>query len=1002
MLWRYAWVHHPIFLLKIHSDLFRFIQLSEKESFDEMAHKMHETYEGQADKIFVPKIGMICAVHDIELGWSRGCITNVETNGDCSVRLVDAGFEITKAWSDLRYLNDEFLQLNEGVVICKLSGIAPIIGIQFSQKCIEEFRNMVTHYANIHVHRIHGTMHEVTMTIFLDNVQLHVNSLLVEKGYALSTGFESLTLLNKSENVSKWLRELPGEKPIVFNEPSKEVIRFKKYIDPSHFYIQFEERNGELLQIQKQMQMHINHLQFSGQLGKHHDWKSGDMCSVRAALENKPTQWYRGLILEIGTLARVEYNIFLVDEAEYLNAVQHVDMAPLDDSLTSRTYAAVRCHLAMVGPTDGIRWSKSAIDAFLDCTKRFQTIAASMFEDSESKGIIVYGQRIINGHALSSAQVDWVNINDYLIDEGLMAATNDDMSVSDSHTSINTEHIIGLEYNSKCADALIRRNRKDSEEGSSVLDVDDEVVHGLGAWKPYVPIKESVLNVYVTYVDKELKFYLHNYSQKEVIMHISARINKKLQEIKIDRFKNWRIGQPCLAMFTDHKYYRAEVCRIDKKKQCCQVQFIDYGYLQTVHFDAMKNVTMFVDTPKQASCCYFRNLQPKTENKLWPFGVIDHCLEVTSNQLCSVRIDPGYWQNINVSGPIPFDISARDVGDLRRYLIVRGLAENIVTRRIQPELSIKMKVLPKQAESVSALPKTLEIDSMIDFEDFRRAFEQQEASDPNRRVGCNDYEKERRFDFFGDPIDSRNSGKRLTSGSECLFTKNDIKQKKVYGSFAYEKATDKVYDMILTKFNKSILNDRTETFYSDICKISSATNLIVAPHMHKHDESYNNMIDKIQEHIESVGQLVNVNVGMPCLAYSEEYKKWYRALVLDFDSKSCRIVFVDYMDELQLKYQDVRQCPEEYMDLSLRVIQVKLHAVQRNSRMRTKDIITRIKDILKDQLVVYVHVIKNGKTPEVAIFREAGVRELIYEPMFAERYFRKVEHARAPIEQLSP
>lgn len=945
--------------------------------------------ENTKNKIYVPTKSMICAVQH-ENNWQRGRIDSVSPDRKCNVWLMDCGFSVTEDWSKLRYLDDEFVSLNEGVIICMLSSIAPKCGNEFTAECNDYLSSAHHETVLIHVDYVRATMHEVTLNMnTADNTWLHLNSHLVENGLAISTGIKSIRPENRNERISEWLQmDIIQDKPVAFNEITKQDVIIKKYISPDEFYIQFVERKEALKQLQDQLQVYASKMHATGELGKYREWKNGEKCMVRAALYGKPIQWFRGCVVNTFKFATFAYTVNLVDEGETLYSVQFEDMAQLDGVLADQTYGAIKCHLSMVGPSAGIQYTQTATDAFHACLQRFNALAALMIEGNESKGVIIYGQRITEGDALMPSQHDWVNINDHLVSTGLMQPTNDDLSRSESQKSI--EHVIGPEYNIKRRAALVRDHNQPAQGDLSSIDADDEISYGLKAWKPNVPVKREVMNVYITFVDNKLNFYGHHAEQKEQIDHMTKKINKHIEQLSAERYDGWQKHQPCLAKYQDGKYYRAEVLHIDTNKKICHVQFIDYGDKLAVKFNAMRNVTMFADVPKQACVYYFRNLRSTTDDNLWPRQIVEHCYKLLYDKLCSVRIEPGFWQDDNIPGPVPFAIStAASGGDLRFYLINQGFAKSIVTRQINPE-PVKEEHAPSEcASAIVALPKHIDINSLQCSDDFKLAYERQVASDSDRRDELVDVRSGKNVDFFGESTDS--VIKRLPSGIRSFEPKTSTV---TYGSFIYESMEDEpVFDMFLKNYKQLKLDPNLNEFYCDVRKLVNATHLLISPMCDRYEEQHSEMTAKIQNRIETISVLADIRVGQHCLALSHRFNEWYRALVLEVDKSndSYRVVFVDYYYQAIVRADELRHCSREYMGLPVHVMPVKLSGIQRNARLRTRDIKERLQEILlKKENHVFARVIKRGEIPEVQLFWARDMKELIYMNMFSERYYRHV------------
>lgn len=959
---------------------------------------MNIAYSKAPFKLYVPYEKSICAFHR-KNDWHRVYIEKIRPNKECDIRLVDYGNEVTALLSELYYLDDEFIKLKQGVIHCKLKDIRPPNGTVYTDDCINLMTSMLNN-VYIQVINVPNTIHEVVMSCN-NGEYIEMNSYLVQEGHAESTGMKSWGPTIVTENkVEDWAESKFDDNSVLFNDITKQEVIIKHFKDPSNFHIQFVERIKKMKEIQDFLPKYIDKLRAENKVGVNSKWLPGDMCVVQAKLDGDHTaepKWYRGLIIDYADQPYA-YKVSVVDEGHILNAVSYSKLAPIEDAkLEKRTFGAIKCHLTMVGPTDRLSWSLSAKDAFLNVTKRFEKLAASMIEDGESKGVVIYGKREIPGDALSAPTSDWININDYLVQTGYMLAANDDLACdSDANSSILTYNVIGPEYNIKRTASLLNDSDQRSQRSSlaSVIDTDDELVSKLQSWLPNVPIKDREnMNVYVTHVDKQMHFYAHHVEQRELIDKMTKKINKKITQGNMAYRSEWYVGQPCLAMYSDGKYYRAEVRKVNAKdKSFCTVQLIDFGNVYRVNYESMYDVVMFPTVPKQATCYYLRNLQPKSLDKLWPEETIDMVYDRVVEIMCSIRVDVGFWKDeLYIDGPIPFDIRIPGMSDLRQYLIVSGYAENIVTRPIIPEPDRVVKEDTSEKNSASGSKPAadfIDTSNVRDGDDIEALYFQQTANDPMRRnedvtesIDC-----EKVVDIFGAPIDANTSVKYLTTGSACTAKLSNQK----YGSFIEEPFKDKYYDMITAKYKASVLDPHQNQFYFAICKFVNPTCMLVVPNLCHLNELY----DEMEEQIDRMHSLTpplkkNIHVNLRCLARSEEHDKWYRSIIIDIEDDKYQVIFVDYMEEAWVTIDDLKELDTQFKELPIRVVPIKLHDVQRNQRFRVRDIIDHFKKLTREHFELFAKVVVHGTIPEVEIYADSEAKELFYEQMFDEGYYRR-------------
>lgn len=975
-----------------------------------LADDMNRHYdENYGDKIYVPKQNMICALR-VDSRWTRGRITDVRKHGNCTVWLVDEGHEVTQHWSILRYLDEPFLKLKEGVAICKLADIKPVDGNRFSDKCFQDFHEICQEAINtIYVKRVRGTMHEVVMTSssLLDELEdIHVNSHLVKKGYALSTGIESMCIVREKsqDKVAKWLQNADNldEKQSEAKEMATKEIKIKHYIDPSHFYIHFVSRNEEMQKLQVELQEYVDNFSQTALAYSHHSWALGDHCAVRVALENKPISWYRGTIVAIDEI-HTEYAIFLMDEGITQSGVHHNDMLPIHPELAKIKYGAIRCHLAAVGPNDSIDWTLTAKESFLYSAQKFDTISAEIEQDGgNSLGIIVYGRRISNGDALSPASCKWVDINEYLVEQGLIRHIDQQMSVSEN-TSLSIERALGPNYNNRQAQSMISMHSEPDTDTSlvdcGIIQLNEEVVYDLKAWKPAVPIRRVVFNAYVTYVDVDLNFYLHSQHVHALLAYMKRKINEQLNKEDYAFNDVWKIGQPCLARFIDDNYYRAEILKVDKAKQYCKVAYIDYGNTETVHYNQIKNIVMFADIPKQAHRYYLDNLDPISDTGRWTYTHVRYCLDNSDGKISAIRVNPGFNFD-NITGPIPFDIKPTGHRDLRSYLISSEWAKARHTRKSSVSDDKKQSESNKPIEALPAMAESVDINAFKDVEDYEKYFE--DHGDKDIELMDEKANSNKSSNFFGDAKGA--AAKKTLNGGTGPTEFLDRSEFGLLRSscFADEQFQDDIWDRMMVHFKPFVPDPRFNQFFVQVYQHLIPSILIVSPSVPPYMDQFKAMQDDIQSNIDSIAEMPNAIAGMPCLAYSKKYECWYRALILGYKANRDRyeIIFVDYMEKNDVRRSQIRGCPAEYMNLPLQVLPVKLHDTKRNRRLRLQDFLRRFYELGHNQIEFYAKIVKEGDLPEVDLFLDEHSTEIFYTPMYAERMFSRNELVPRPSKDL--
>lgn len=610
---------------------------------------------------------MICAVQD-NSEWYRGRINELLPGGDCTVWLVDYGKMLTTSWRNLRYLEDRFLELNEVISIFKLADIEPIDGENFSDECIADFRTICEEATlSIVVKKIRGVLHEVCMAAEFGNDDvIDVCSYLVKKEYAIGV----VTVVDPVEKVSNWLstsQKAGTDSGMDMHSIERTRIKIVHYLSPSEFYVNIYQHMDRLTDLLNTLQTNMSRHKPTD--NKAIEWKLRDHCCVRVALPNRPILWHRAVILAIDETCTM-FTVYLRDSGLTVSQVTSENITPADESLETVPNGAIRCHLALVGPTDSKDWSMTAKEEFLECTNNFDAIEISIQNGQRtgsSLGVIVWGRIVRSADALSPSLIEWENINDKMVQKGLFQMTDDHISIAGSAA---IESVIGTHYHQQQIEDLTNKLIEDNEFGQgsthkNLMELQDEVVYDLKAWKPPHRVINTVFNAYITMVDEDMVFYLHPCSQKALLDDMKLKISELAsKEEYYDKDVQWKPKQPCLAAFVDQLYYRAEVVSVDVEKRNCEVYFIDYGNVEICRYSKMRKVVMFADIPAQAHRYHITNLDPVNANGKWPIKVIQYIHRLVEDKICSIRKLPCYEDTSNRE-PTPCDITPCGHPDLR-------------------------------------------------------------------------------------------------------------------------------------------------------------------------------------------------------------------------------------------------------------------------------------------------------------------------------------------------
>lgn len=372
---------------------------------------MDEFYNTNKNKIFLPRINMICAVYVRQL-WLRATVVKVEPKETCIVYLVDIGITETVKWEMLRVFEERFRSINEGVSTCSLSDIEPLrsANYEWTESAIIDFKRM-TKCSNIkiYINKYRDNCYEVSLMMVMKTRDICVNALLVQNEDAKSTGEHSLTVeCNRKLDDSVDLTMIEKAESIAGSEMSyssvgttisvaarktasttksiRTKVNILHIISPGEFYV-------NILKYKNAIQ--IMHTKIQEIMAKYFDndtdkinmkWNVNDYGFVYVKIPTqKQRYWYRAKIIDIindnddddDDINDAIIKVFLRDIGIYIE-VNKQYLAVHDKTYQYLCNGAIRCHMACVKPTgDSLKWPLTAIDLFVASIPKFETIAVT-------------------------------------------------------------------------------------------------------------------------------------------------------------------------------------------------------------------------------------------------------------------------------------------------------------------------------------------------------------------------------------------------------------------------------------------------------------------------------------------------------------------------------------------------------------------------------------------------------------------------------------------------
>lgn len=420
-----------------------------------------------------------------------------------------------------------------------------------------------------------------------------------------------------------------------------------------------------------------------------------------------------------------------------------------------------------------------------------------------------------------------------------------------------------------------------------------------------------------------------------------------------------------------------------------QIQFVDYGNIETCSASELRAPTILVKVPTLSRKYRIQHMKPITDNGVWPVAAIDllHALIIEKN--CFVSCEAVDTPNCTVR----ICTMKVDSSQISEILVRNGLA-TISNQYIADE---KVDILIDAFEDDDFEHKNP--NGTLNFNDYKAMFEKKkfrnanilksdEDDDINDTKSNSNQSLSYSFEqnLYEDVVldeETEHSGELdlLNSTSSSLPCTNEFQP----NGTSTENGTPTTIAREYPQFTDLQLD--TAEFLAQAVMVTDPLRLWVCPQTHAHKQRMRNMAASIQQLVTDDSIPDSVTIGMMYLARYKADDLFYRAKVKSYDSvvDEVTIVFVDYMNCAIIRMRDLRACPSTIQQLPISIVQVQLHGLRVNPRMREFDVERKLQYLLQD-VVFTVRLMNCTKTlPEVDLLTDSHL--LIYQSMVADRFY---------------
>lgn len=601
------------------------------------------------NSIYDPKKGMyIAARYSKDLKWYRGEILDCLGGKIIRVFFIDFGNEEEVSWENVKLLQSKFCSLSPQAIKCVLADVLPCDDQEeWNDDVCSYFHKLIFNQKlKIVVESINNLYTSVVLYESQKDADICINAVLVREKYAISTGVNS-TVAEYPKVYSKLpdqdlfqcqvgVEETKKEKHI-FEPPKIDKSTFlaslvkapngslrihiyiKRIVGPGEFYVTPTYFMNTLTLLEAGLQKFYERSREC----EDKEWSIEDKCVIKH--EGK---WYRAIILDI--LEDAKLKVGLPDEGlEVIGEKKWI--RPLHNKFLSINDGVMRCHLGGLEPAQD-SWSSLSITEFCDFVNNHRDCLyiCQMGEINNalsSLPVELFTRLVKEAGPTEPNSEEWRSLNHYLRIIGLAKSDNmvqwdcdgNILNWKDLEKQNGTVNEEGSLHKLFSSSLTMYPSQNEDEKGQVDLPQVTEENSDSGsfvvpnAWLPPIPLKELSFVAAPTYIDSDCIVYLHDFHQSS---HLLEEISKALCT-KYDNSlpkpcdATIQPGDICVAKFhMDNKWYRATV--LDKKEEfdSYEIQFVDYGNVETCKLSELRKIPVTHHIPIQAIKCSFYELEP--------------------------------------------------------------------------------------------------------------------------------------------------------------------------------------------------------------------------------------------------------------------------------------------------------------------------------------------------------------------------------------------------------
>ncbi|KAG8192820.1 hypothetical protein JTE90_014602 [Oedothorax gibbosus] len=943
-------------------------QMSTASYLGGLINEMTEIYSKDLNSmlhgIYVPRIGMMCAAqYSIDKQWYRARVIDLPGGAQVKVQYVDFGNTEVLHHQRLRKLFDKFFKLNIQAIPCKLAQVT----YNQSRGWSNEAKKWLTEKCSRQQMTLKslGTVPgesktEVVLYFVQDDTEITLNALMVEEGFAESTGEYSKASRKKIPRKSPKKVEPPSDSVLSLRDMASAAIpppysiepqvllpftltedEYELHIQQSQDYVAPEEPKSSPqrkypsiappsgAEGKSYLEVYVNHIETPGsfyiQLCNDKmklDTLMNDMQNAYKNVEEETEykleytigkafaiyskvqkKWFRGTVL-----SKISEDVFEVHFVDYGNneEVNKKDFRKLQENFVAEESFTIRCHLDGIIPAGGSqKWPHTACDRFHQLVAPHDVLLLDSKGDydKEMKSLPadLLIEELVRGGALEPTKIEYKSITAELISKGMALPIRRKNTSSPPPKSVN-------------------KSESDSIPSfSHSLETSNESVENCDNLFPSNIAPNSVLSHLPT-IDNLPPPAKPTFQWKPAVHPAESAFNGYVTNIGDDG---------SIHLYVIH----GDTSQVDTIKKALQ-----FKYARSDDYERLKKA------PTVGEAC-----------------------------VAKFTIDQN-WYRAEIISVYP--------GKCKVHFVDYGNNEIVALSDIR--LDIIMKSFPRLCQECALYDIHNEANVKLDTDLLTFLHSQLVETRVKVEVVAPPDKKGRLQTKITTPSGINISELLMSMGfsdsTEVTVTHNSNSEMMKTFPPALELRVGDILPVCVTQMN-------SENFVClQILKISQPKDDYETQHNETHDR-FLQLISELREKAENFPKVKDAMPGISCCAKYSYDNNWYRCEVTDLTEDSIVVLYVDYGNSETTSSDNLRVMPNKFIDFPLQIHFCELHGLKPVGPKWEPEIQKSLMETLVANQELYAKVVVCGNIPQVDLLiqDEDGKFKLAYEYLIAKQ-----------------